>query len=126
MDRLFKTRTFNRWSSVKLPDQTLVNAVTEMKQGLIDANLGGNVFKKRVATSGRGKRSGTRILIATHLKDRWFFIFGFNKNERDNISPHELKYLQQLAEDFLSLNDQQLEKILNAGELLEIDYENAQ
>lgn len=45
MDRLFKTRTFNRWNKEELTDQALCNAVAEMKQGLIDANLGGHVFK---------------------------------------------------------------------------------
>lgn len=126
MDRLFKTRTFNRWCATELTDQALRNSVSEMKHGLIDARLGGDVFKKRIAIPGRGKRGGARTLIATHLKDRWFFIFGFNKNERDNISPHELKYLQQLAQDLLSMDDQELKKVLHIGELLEIDYEEAQ
>ncbi|MCE3251678.1 MAG: hypothetical protein K0Q67_688 [Cellvibrio sp.] len=123
MDRLFKTKTFNRWSSVLITDQALHQTVIEMKQGLVDANLGGNVFKKRVAIAGRGKRGGARTIIATQLKNRWFFVFGFNKNERDNISSDELKYLQQLARDLLSLNDQQLEIAVNAGELLEVESE---
>lgn len=126
MDRLFKTRTFNRWCATELTDQSLCNAVNEMKRGLIDARLGGDVFKKRIAIPGRGKRAGARTLIASHLKDRWFFIFGFNKNERDNISPHELKYLQQLAQDLLAMNDLELKKVLRTGELLEIHYEEAQ
>ncbi len=126
MDRLFKTRTFNRWCTAEWTDQVLCNAVNEMKQGLIDARLGGGVFKKRIAISGQGKRSGARTLIATHLKDRWFFIFGFNKNERDNISSYELKCLQQLAQDLLLLNDHELEKVLRTGELLEINYDEAQ
>ena len=124
MDRLFKTKIFNRWSSTEVTDQALCKAVTEMKQGLVDASLGGNVFKKRVAISGRGKRGGARTLIATRMQDRWFFVFGFNKNERDNINGDELKYLQQLAHDLLSLNDQQLETAVNAGELLEVNYES--
>jgi hypothetical protein len=123
MDRLFKTKAFNRWSSVLITDQALHQTVIETKQGLVDANLGGNVFKKRVAIAGRGKRGGARTIIAIQLKNRWFFVFGFNKNERDNISSDELKYLQQLARDLLSLNDQQLEIGVNAGELLEVESE---
>jgi hypothetical protein len=124
MDRLFKTKTFNRWCGAAITDRALYQAVTDMKQGLVDASLGGNIFKKRVAIAGRGKRGGARTLIATQLKNRWFFVFGFNKNERDNISNDELKYLQQLARDLLMLNDQQLEVALNTGELLEIHYES--
>ena len=125
MDRLFKTKTFDRWCSAELTTHALCNAVIEMKQGLIDANLGGQIFKKRIAIPGRGKRSGARTLIATQLKDRWFFVFGFNKNERDNISASELKYLHRLAHDLLLLTDNQLEMAINAGELREIHCEKS-
>ena len=48
--RVFKTRTFARWSRrAALPDQTLCAAVEEIAAGLVDADLGGNVLKKRVA-----------------------------------------------------------------------------
>jgi hypothetical protein len=36
-----------------------------MEQGLIDADLGGGLFKKRIALPGRGKSGGARTLIAT-------------------------------------------------------------
>jgi hypothetical protein len=124
MDRIFKTKSFSRWSTLEVTDRALCNAVAEIKQGLVDASLGGNIFKKRVAITGRGKRGGARTLIATRMQNRWFFVFGFHKNERENISSIELKYLQQLAHDLLSLNDQQLKIALNSGELLEINYES--
>ena len=61
-----------------------------MDRGLIDADLGGGIVKKRVGLAGRGKRSGARTLIATNKGDRWFFVFGFEKNERANIGDDEL------------------------------------
>ncbi|MFY9138571.1 MAG: type II toxin-antitoxin system RelE/ParE family toxin, partial [Zwartia sp.] len=33
-----------------------------MTHGLIDADLGGGILKKRVGLSGRGKRGGARTL----------------------------------------------------------------
>ena len=42
----------------ELTDEALFDAVSEMAQGLIDANLGGGVVKKRVGLPGRGKRGG--------------------------------------------------------------------
>lgn len=55
MKRIFITRTFTRWMrKAGLADQALCQAVSEMSQGLIDANLGGNVVKKRVPLPGRG------------------------------------------------------------------------
>ncbi|NCW39895.1 MAG: hypothetical protein EBV79_06665 [Betaproteobacteria bacterium] len=59
MSRVFKTRHFSRWMrKTGLTDSSLCTAVLEMAQGLIDADLGGGVFKKRVGLAGRGKRGG--------------------------------------------------------------------
>ena len=48
-----------------------------MALGLIDANLGGHLVKKRVALRGRGKRAGARTIVATKFEERWVFLFGF-------------------------------------------------
>jgi hypothetical protein len=45
-------------------------AVEETAAGLIDADLGGRVYKKRVPLPGRGKRGGARTLIGTDLGER--------------------------------------------------------
>jgi hypothetical protein len=61
MKRVFKTRHFSRWMrKTELTDSVLCAAVTEMVQGLIDADLGGGVVKKRIALAGRGKSGGAR------------------------------------------------------------------
>ncbi|MDS4019681.1 MAG: type II toxin-antitoxin system RelE/ParE family toxin [Candidatus Competibacter sp.] len=115
--RVFRTRTFTRWmGKAELTDDELYQAVTEMAKGLIDADLGGHVVKKRVALAGRGKRGGARTIIATNLADRWFFLFGFNKNERANIHRDELKFFQQVAKDLLELSEQQLQVAIATGE----------
>jgi hypothetical protein len=85
--RVFKTRVFERWmQKIELSDDLLLNAVDEMERGLIDADLGGGVFKKRIALPNRGKSGSVRTLIATNKNDRWFFVLGFEKNQRDNIA----------------------------------------
>ena len=103
-----------------MSDQALRDAVSEMARGLIDANLGGHVVKKRVALPGKGKRGGARTIVATRMSDRWFFLFGFSKNERANIDDDELKVFQEVAKDLLAFNDHQLAAALSAGELTEI------
>jgi hypothetical protein len=52
-----------------LDDQSLAAAVGEMEKGLVDARLGGQVYKKRVALAGRGKRGGARTLLGYQKKD---------------------------------------------------------
>jgi hypothetical protein len=91
-----------------------------MAQGLIDADLGGGVVKKRIAVGGRGKSGGVRTLVATNKGSGWFFVFGFEMNERANINNDELQDLQMLAQDLLQLTGQQLELAAANGELKEI------
>jgi hypothetical protein len=119
--RVFKTRTFDR--SMKrsgMTDGALWAAVLEMAQGLIDADLGGHVVKKRVALPGQGKRGGARTIVATKLAERWFFLYGFRKNERANIDKDELRALQEVAKDLLGLDDRRLDIALQAGEIVEV------
>jgi hypothetical protein len=103
-----------------LPDRTLCAAVVEIAAGLVDANLGGNVYKKRLPMPGRGKSGGARVLIATILAERWFFLFGFTKNERGTIDERELAALQMVAETLLEMDLGSIAKALQAGELTEI------
>jgi hypothetical protein len=105
MAKVFRTRYFTRWMrKAGLTDRALREAVREMEQGLVDADLGGGVVKKRVAFPGRGKRGSARTLVATNHRDRWFFIFGYAKNRKDNVDEGELNALQQIAADLLALS----------------------
>lgn len=101
--KAFKTRTFAKWASGEgLADDALASAVAEIGQGLVDARLGGQVFKKRVALRGRGKRASARTLVAFKKGDKAFFIYGFAKNERANVSGKELRALRLLAKELLN------------------------
>jgi len=119
--RVFRTRTFTRWMrKAGVFDAALCQAVAEMEQGLVDADLGGHVVKKRVALPGQGKRGGARTIVATKMVDRWFFLYGFGKNERANISKDELKVFQEVAKELLTFDDGQLLVALTAGEIVEV------
>jgi hypothetical protein len=118
---VFKTRTFARWSrKAQVSDQALRKPIVEMVAGLIDADLDGSVYKKRVPVPGRGKSGGARILVATKHADRWFLLYGFGKNEQANIDERELAALQKLAKALLSMTSAQLEHAVAERELVEI------
>lgn len=124
MRRTFKTRHFARWMrKTELSDALLCIAVAEMAAGLVDADLGGGVVKKRVALPGRGKSGGARTLVATNRGDRWFFVFGFEKNERANIRDDELEELQDIAADLLARTGRELDQAITDGALLEICHD---
>ena len=119
---LYKTRWFARWArKERLGDQAICEAVEEMSAGLYETDLGGNLFKKRIARQGQGKRGGFRTVVATNLKGRWFFVYGFAKNERDNIEKDEEAALKELAAKLLTMPPQALAKAVEAGELIEVN-----
>jgi len=120
--RAFKIKAFAKWASGEgLSDDALASAVVEMEKGLIDAKLGGQVVKKRVALPGRGKRVSTRTLVAFRQGNKAFFIYGFAKKERTNISDKELRALKMLAKELMSYTTATLTKATKAGELIEIE-----
>ena len=120
--RIFKTADFARWArKERLDDAALTAAVEEMRRGLIDANLGGGLLKKRVARHGGGKRGGYRVLVASNQRERWIVMLGFAKNERDNLDDDELDDLKLLARRYLALSEEALLQGLASGELREID-----
>jgi hypothetical protein len=94
-----------------------------MSHGLIDAQLGSNIVKKRIAINGKGKRGGARTIVATKKEGRWFFVFGFIKNEKANISTKELAVLRELADLLLNRTDSELDAAVAQNELVEICHE---
>lgn len=123
MNKVLKLPGFNRWmKKARLSDQKLRAAIEEIVKGLIDADLGRNIVKKRVALPGQGKRGAARTLLATNRKERWIFLYGFQKNERENISYKELEVLQDLASDYLGFSDNELDLMVGSGKLLEVKY----
>jgi hypothetical protein len=124
--RIYKTRQFNKWAVKQcLTDLVLLAAVDEIERGLIDADLGGHVVKKRVALPGRGKSAGARTLLAYRTGDCAFFVYGFAKNERDSIDEHELKGLRQLALIMFGWTPEQIAYALHEGRLLEVKPEGS-
>lgn len=125
MRRVFATRPFSRWlRKTELTHEALCLAVSEMENGLIDAELGGGVVKKRVPLPGRGKSGGARTLLATNKDDRWFFVFGFEKNARANISDRELEALKAVASDLLKLSSEELDSLVASEAIQEICHEH--
>ncbi len=78
-----------------------------------------NTFKKW----GGGKRGSTRTLLATNWNNKWFFVYGFEKNERANISENELESLKKLAKNLLGLTDVQIAAAIEEGFLMEVENE---
>ena len=126
MQRIFKTRAFvSAMKKVRVSDAALVAAVAELAKGLHDGDLGGGVFKKRVALGGQGKRGSMRTLVATRAGRHWFYVYGFKKNVRANVTDQEQAALKLLAKNLLALSEAELQIALQDGVIREIDHGQA-
>ena len=123
--RIFKTLEFEKWANKeKLSKFTLQETVSELERGLIGANLGGCIYKKRVHLRGSGKRGGARTLLAYISGEKAFFIYGFAKNTKANITKAELRALKDYGSILLNYTDVELSSALKARVLVEVkDYE---
>lgn len=119
--KVLKRRDFAHWQRrEKLPDTLLCEAVREMEKGLVDADLGGTLYKKRIRRPGCGKSGGYRTLLSARIGHRYVFLHGFSKNDKANISPDEKKALQYAGKVFLALSGENLAIALRTGVLLEL------
>jgi hypothetical protein len=121
--RVLKTKTFARWArKERIDDSLLAEAVSEMRRGLVDAQLGGNLLKKRIARLGAGKRGGYRIFVTTDWSNRWVFLYGFAKKERENLDERETIELRRIGQGYLDMSGEAVLYLLGTGQLQEIDY----
>jgi hypothetical protein len=119
--QILKNKAFSKWAAKEgVCDRALMKAVEEIGRGLVDAGLGGHVFKKRVALPSRGKRGGARTLLVYRADDKAFFVYGFAKNARANIRAEELVGLKKLAKELLNYSDRQLRLAIENGALIEV------
>ncbi len=119
--RVFKDLGFAEWADDEgVTDEMLRSSAAEIDSGLVDARLGGFLIKKRVAAPGRSKSRSFRTIVAWRQGERLFFLYGFAKKEKDNISQKEKAALTRLAEVYMAYDDATLASILADGDLLEI------
>ena len=122
--RIIVIKEFSKWAArCDLTDDLLCNAVDEIERGLIDADLGGHLLKKRIATKGKGKSGSVRTLLTFSKDNRTVFMYGFEKSERSNITQKDRKMPQELGKFYLSLTDAELNLRIKSQALREVKKE---
>jgi len=76
--RVFKNKWFTRFADKEgITDGELREMVNQLEAGQADADLGGGVYKIRLARPGEGKSGGYRIFVFFRSEERTFFIMRF-------------------------------------------------
>jgi hypothetical protein len=119
--RIFKSRWFQRFARKEgIADEALRDAVARAENGQIDADLGGEVIKQRIARPGQGRSRGYRTIIFFRRGDKAFFVYGFAKGQRANLADDEQKQFKEAAKHVLELTGKQLAELLERGDFTEV------
>ena len=118
--RIFKNTWFTRFADKEgISDGELRELVNQLETGQADANLGGGVYKVRLARHGEGKAGSYRIIVFFRSKERTFYVYGFAKSDRANINKKELKAFKEAAKEYFSMTIEQITERINRGQLVE-------
>lgn len=119
--QILAVRWFARFARhERIIDAQLCDAIARAERGLIDADLGGGVIKQRLARPGKGRSGGYRVLIAYRTGERAVFLYGFAKNERDNIDAADLADLKRRTADLLAADEDTIEAAIADDQLKEV------
>jgi len=75
------------------------------------------------SASLEGRSAGYRVIIAYRASACAVFLYGFAKNEKDNISDDELSALRQIAADLFRASQDDLERMVRDNRLTELNYD---
>ena len=115
--RVFASKPFMRFARrFGIGDESLWETVN----GAFDADLGGGLFKFRLARLGEGSSGGARALIAMKVGQRAVLMFGFEKKDQANIRPDELRAYRKAAGIYLGLSEDEIAAIVKQKALTEI------
>ena len=118
---VFKTKWLARFARrERLDDASLRGAIDRMERGIVDADLGGGLIKQRVARAGQGRSGGYRMLLAYRSGERAVFLYGFAKNERENIEDAELLTLREIGAAWLAADAKGIARALSEDALQEV------
>lgn len=121
--RIFKNKWFTRFAKKeRISDSQLCNLIKEIEKGLIDVDYGGGVIKQRLGRANQGKSSGYRCIVLYRYKELSFLVYGFPKNERDNINKEEEQIFKDLSQQMLMFSEDDIKQLLQSGALIEVLY----
>ena len=121
--RIFKNKSFTKFAKKeRISDKKLSDMIKDIENGMIDVDYGSGVIKQRLARPNQGKSAGYRCIILFRVKERAFFMYGFPKNERDNISQEDEQVFKDLSQQMFDFSDVDIERMLESGVLMEVPY----
>ncbi|MCL2101660.1 MAG: type II toxin-antitoxin system RelE/ParE family toxin [Fibromonadales bacterium] len=117
----YQTKLFKKWNKKnRIPDEKLLDAIKSIDSGSGIVNYGEGLHKVRIAKD-KGKSSGYRTIIVHKKGFRSFVVYGFEKNEKANISDNEKTFLKNYGMSLLNSTEKEIEEMLENGEIFKME-----
>jgi len=117
-----KTKWFHKWAEKQtVTDQLLLDTIENVHNNLGSTNLGSGLFKVRTPKEGKGKSGGYRTFLVYKESEIALFVYGFAKNEKDNLAKNEVKYFRKLSKDLLAINMSEYRRLVSLGSFIKIE-----
>jgi hypothetical protein len=114
------SKWFGKWAKKsRILTSNLLLAIKNVDNGNA-VDLGGGLYKVRIARENQGKSGGYRSLLIFKKDNIALFIHGFAKNEQDNISESELALFKKQAKYIFSFDETKIQKAIEAGEFIKL------
>ncbi len=105
-----------------IDDENFNEAIVEIVHGKC-ISLGHKLYKKRIASPHKGKRSSYRSILYYRSGDLMVFMYLFAKNDLDNITSKEMDELVQIARLYDTMHGKAIEAAITENRLMRWNYE---
>lgn len=124
--KVYVTPDFEKlMKAARLNDKSIIEAATELSNGLHDGDLDmGKLFKKRIASLNQSKRDSNRSIVAIQQGDNFCFIDGWRKSDipksGKEIPDKLLEMYKLIGNTFRSFSEDDIANNIKSGELREV------
>ena len=122
MMKSYSTKWFNKWAKKnRISIDSLLDGIERTKIMIGSADLGGSLYKVRIAKEGQGRSGGYRTIVVVKEAKRSLYLYGFEKSDMDNIDDKQLKDLKRVAQVFLDMSIEKINELVNTNELVPLE-----
>ena len=98
----------------------LTQVLSEIEERNFDADLGGHVQKNALNSVTKAKEEAAGESFVLRRMIELSFIYGYAKNQKNNIGKNELVAFKRVAEILLNLSRDQIENSIKKGTFVEV------
>ncbi len=106
-----------------ISEDGFIEAGERVRGGNASADLGGGLFKERIARTGRGRSGGFRTVFCLRNDGDILFFIIFAKNRKANMDNAELQAARKVAVEFRAFTEDDILAALAAGRIRRLHKE---